>query len=81
MASGDTLIIFTPQANEPVATASDGATPDRRNQHPVLDFDASASESAVFSAVMPQVYGGGGVTAYVSWAMSSATSSCVAWAG
>ena len=71
MASGDTLLIFTPLHNEP--PASDYATLDVRNQHPVLDFDASADESAVFSAVMPRNYSGGGVTVYVTGSWSSDT--------
>ncbi len=72
MASGDTLLIFTPQHNEPPST--NNATLDTRNQHPVLDFDATTNEDAVFSAVMPRNYAGSGVTAYAHIAMSSATS-------
>lgn len=77
MASGDTLIVFTPLHNEP--PSSNPATLDTRNQHPVLDFDATTNESAVFSAVMPRNYGGGGVTVYLHYAMSSATSNTVDW--
>jgi hypothetical protein len=78
MASGDTLLIFTPLHNEP--PASNPATLDTRNQHPVLDFDAATNESAVFSAVMPQAYAGTtGVTVYLHYAMSSATSGDVDW--
>lgn len=73
MASGDTLLIFTPLHNEP--PSSDYATLDTRNSHPVLDFNASApNESAIFSAVMPRSYAGGGVTVYTHYAMSMATS-------
>ena len=72
MATGDTLLIFLPQGNEP--PASNPATLDTRNAHPVLDFDASTNESAVFSGVMPRHYGGGGITVYKHVAMSSATS-------
>jgi len=77
MASGNTLFIFGPLHMEP--PSSNAATFDERNQHPVLDFDASTNESAVFSTVMPQHYGGGGVTVYIHYAMSSATSNTVDW--
>jgi hypothetical protein len=72
MASGDTLLIFTPLSNQP--PAANFATPDTRNSHPVLDFDASTNESAVFSSVMPQHYSSGGVDVLLHYAMSSATS-------
>lgn len=78
MASGDTLLIFHPYNNEPVS--SNYATLDTRNQHPCLDFDASTNESAVFSSVMPQSYAGTtGVTVYLHYAMSSATTNTVDW--
>ena len=77
MASGDTLLIFTPLHNEPPST--NPATLDTRNQHPVLDFDATTNEDAVFSAVMPRSYAGGGLTVYLHYAMSSATSGDVDW--
>lgn len=72
MASGDSLIFLTPSAND--APASALATFDTRNGHQVLDFDATTDESAVFRAVMPQNYAGGGVTVYLHVAFSSATS-------
>jgi len=78
MASGDTLLIFTPQMNEP--PASNYATLDLRNQHPVLDFDQDTNEDAVFSGVMPQNYAGTtGVTVYIHYAMSTATANTVDW--
>ncbi len=77
MASGDTLLEFVPQSAE--FPASDAATPDERNNHPVLDFDPTTDESVYFSGVMPQNYGGGGVTVYFHYAMSSATSGNVTW--
>ena len=78
MASGDTLLIFTPLHNEP--PASNPATLDTRNQHPVLDFDATTNESAVFSAVMPQHYAGTtGLTIYLHYLMTTATSGDVDW--
>lgn len=72
MASGDTLVVFTPLNNE--SPSSDYATFDIRNRHPVLDFDDTTNESAVFSSVMPRHYGGNGVTVYIHYAMSIATS-------
>jgi len=78
MASGDTLLVFTPLHNEP--PSANYATLDMRNQHPVLDFDSATNESAVFSAVMPQHYAGTtGVTVYLHYAMSSATANTVDW--
>lgn len=78
MASGNTLLIFTPLHNEP--PASNPATFDTRNAHPVLDFDATTNESAVFSAVMPQHYAGTtGVTVYLHYSMSSAEADTVDW--
>lgn len=68
MASGQTLIVFTPQCNEPPSASF--ATLDTRNQHPVLDF--ALNEIGIFSGVMPRHYGGGGVTAYLHYAMTSA---------
>lgn len=78
MASGDTLLIFTPLHNEP--PSANAATLDTRNQHPCLDFDATTNESAVFSSVMPQHYAGTtGVTVYIHYAMSSAEANTVDW--
>lgn len=77
MASGDTLLIFTPLHNEP--PSSNYATLDTRNQHPVLDFDDTTNESAVFSSIMPRHYGGGGITVYLHYAMTSAVALTVDW--
>jgi len=80
MASGDTLAVFTPLHAEP--PASNYATLDTRDAdtlHPVLDFDGTTNESAVFSAVMPRHYGGGGVTVYLHYSMSSAEANTVDW--
>lgn len=73
MSSGDTLLVFTPQCNEPPASAF--ATLDSRNSHPVLDF--ALNEIGVFSGVMPRHYEGGGVTVYLHYAMSSAVANDV----
>lgn len=72
MASGDTLIIFTPLANEPPVSAY--ASIDTRNAHPVLDFDGSTDEEAVFSGILPRNYAGSGLTINTYWALTSATS-------
>jgi len=68
MASGNTLLIFTPQCNEP--PTANFATPDLRNSHPVLDF--AIDEIGIFSSVLPRHYAGGGLTIYLHYAMSSA---------
>lgn len=78
MASSDTLMVFVPMAYEPPAT--NYATLDTRNAHPVLDFDAAAAtEAAVWTGVLPNNYAGGGITIYLHWAATSATSGNVIW--
>jgi len=78
MASGDTLIVFSPLNNEP--PAANYATFDTRNSHPVLDFDATTNEYAVFTGIMPQSYAQTtGVTVYIHYAMSSAEANTVDW--
>ena len=78
MASGDTLAVFTPYQNEP--PSSSYATLDLRNGHPVLDFDAAADESAIFTGVLPRNYAGGGLTITLIWAATSATTGTCRWA-
>jgi hypothetical protein len=77
MASGNTLVVFTPLHNEP--PSANYATLDTRNLHPVLDFDAATNEDAVFSFVMPRNYNGGGLTVNLHYAMSTATSGDIDW--
>jgi hypothetical protein len=77
MASGNSLVAFEPTDNRP--PAANYATPDERNGHPVLDFDAAAAESAIFASVLPRHYGGGGLTARIAWMASTATSGNVLW--
>lgn len=63
LGSGQTLLTFHPYQNEP--PAANYATLDTRNGHPVLDFDAAADESAIFTGILPRSYAGGGVTVYL----------------
>lgn len=77
MASGNVLAVFTPLQNEP--PASSYATFDTRNSVPVLDFDASADESAVFGGFLPANYAGGGLTVTLVWMATSATTGGVSW--
>ena len=77
MASGDTLAVFT--ALSASFPASNFATPDLRNNHPVLDFDGSTDEEVYFEGVMPAHYGGGSIVIDLYVALSSATSGTSRW--
>lgn len=70
MASGDLLVVLRPGDIDPAGTT---ATLDFRNGHPVLGFDDTTDEEAVWSAVMPAHYAGGGVTATLMWAAADTT--------
>lgn len=80
MASGDSLFVFTANNNEPPATvaatpdvrANTGDTPD--DEVVVLDFDAGATEFAVFAGALARHYDGGGITLVVGYMMSSGAS-------
>lgn len=69
MASGDTLAVFMPLANEPPAASY--ATLDLRNAHPVLDYDAAADEIGIVTGVLPRNYAGGGLTVSLHWTAST----------
>lgn len=78
MASGQTLATFG--ALDAEFPASNYATLDTRNNHAVLDFDTTTGETAYFTGVMPQNYSDAtGVTVFLHWAASSATSGTVGW--
>jgi hypothetical protein len=70
-------VVFRPMDNEPPASAF--ATIDLRNSHPVLDFDDTTAESAVFTGVMPTGYGSGPLSVILRWAATSATTGNVKW--
>lgn len=78
MASGNTLIVFTPNSAE--FPTSNYATLDVRNNHPCLDFDTTTAETVYFTGIMPQSYSDAtGITVYVHWAAASATSGTIGW--
>lgn len=71
------FICFKPIDNEP--PTSNYATPDTRNNHPVLEFDTTTQEAAIFSGVLPVAYAGGGLTCEVYFAADTATSGTIGW--
>lgn len=77
MSSGDTLIIFTPLSNEP--PSSNYATLGLRNLHPILQFDTTTQEAAIWTGICPRSYSGGGITVYVHWDAATATSGTIGW--
>lgn len=77
MATGDSLHTFVPGGHEPPAT--NYATLDLRNAHPVLDFDATTSETVYWTDVLSREYGGGGITLTVIWAATTAVTGNVVW--
>lgn len=73
-----TIALFRPANNEP--PASNYATLDTRNSHLLLDFDTTTQEAAVFKGRIPEgVSLANGVTVYIQWAASSATSGTIGW--
>lgn len=72
-----TLVGLAPNASEP--PAANYATLNVRNQHPVLEFDTTTQEAALWTAPMPQHYAGGNVIVVVTWAAASATSGTIGW--
>lgn len=74
MASGDSLHIFKPGGYEPPASAfaAFSIIPAATGQRPVLLFDDTIDETAVWSSIMNRAYGGGGLTVTAYWAMVGA---------
>lgn len=75
--SGKWYATFTPVNNEP--PTSNFATLNTRNSRPVLEFDTTTQETAIFSGVLGAGYAGGGVTVSVYCALTSATTGTVGW--
>lgn len=80
MASGNTLAFFAPVPYDPpVANPAGFGTRDATSPHPVLTFDTTTQEIAVFSGLMPQHYGGGNLKVIVHWAAATATTGTIGW--
>ncbi|ESY37884.1 hypothetical protein X747_24780 [Mesorhizobium sp. LNJC384A00] len=71
------FICFRPIDNEP--PTSNFATLDTRNSRPVLEFDTTTQEAAIFSGVLPVAYAAGGLTVEVYFAADTATSGTIGW--
>jgi hypothetical protein len=68
---------WSPIDNEPPTT--NYATLDLRNNRPVLDFDTTTQEAAIFTGILPSDYAGAGVTVTLFCSLTSATSGTVGW--
>lgn len=77
MAAGNLICLFGPLGSSGPAT--NYATHDTRNTHPILDFDAATDETRYWEALIPPYYSGGGIDVKIHWAASSATSGDVKW--
>jgi hypothetical protein len=78
MASGDTIHLLN--WHDALFLSSGGAFHQRRNGHMLIGFNASADDSVDFELVMPQHYAGTtGVTVYIYYAASGATTGDVVW--
>ncbi len=77
MASGQSLIVFGPRANEPPASVP--ALFGTRNLRPILKFDDATNWSAIFSSILPRSYDGGGLTVYLHVSMTAATTGNTDW--
>lgn len=76
--AGKFVLCFGVLSNEP--PASNYATLDTRNNHPVLDFDTTTQEAAIFSGEIPERYdNSSGITVSVFAALTSATSGTLGW--
>jgi hypothetical protein len=73
-----TYTVFTPNQNQPPATAF--ATLDTRNSILVLDFDDATDESAIFVSIIPEAASlGSGLKIRLHWMATTATSGNCVW--
>jgi hypothetical protein len=73
-----TIAFFTALDNEPPAT--NFATFDTRNSHPVLDFDTVTQEAAIFRGIIPDGTNLlSGCNVITQWAATSATTGTIGW--
>ena len=79
MASGSSLHVFTPLANNP--PASNYAVIGSRNNHPLLGFDDATNWDAVFTSVLSRAYAAGGITVTIAWMAKTATTGNALWLG
>lgn len=77
--SSGSKIIRNWQPTDAYFPASNYATLDTRNTHPVLDFDTTTQEAVYFRGVMPYNYDGEGIVVEISWAASTATTGTIGW--
>lgn len=71
-------LYFFPASNEP--PSSNFATLDMRsNGHPVLDFDDTTAEAAIFTGVLMPGYASGGITVKVAYSTTSAITGTAGW--
>lgn len=71
------VAVFTPLHNQPPST--NYATLSTRNSEPVLQFDTTTQEGAVFGGVMPYGYAGGSIRVTIWASLQSATSGTLGW--
>lgn len=78
MAAGSTIALFDAVSGRPPSSTYPQI--DFRNGHVVLDFDDASDEATYFAGVLPSTYNGGGLSAVVTFAASSATTGNIVWA-
>lgn len=80
MASGDSLVLFYP-LNTTRVTSGATATLLIRNNRPVLRYTSNVQLYTLFSGVMPQHYGGGGIDVKIHYTSNTSTGGYVTWGG